>query len=194
MLCGLLQSGLLPASSSTSRSFAASRTSTCPSDSATGRPIRELVRVGPVEGRRGVMAAEARFIRLTIPARPEYITLGRLALTAIAGVHSVSDETLHDLKLALTEACTNSVQHAYQDGRVGTVEILYALEPDRLAVEVADQGPGFDVAEDGNGGDGDELSESGLGIAIIRALADEVEIGPRDDGGSRLRFVKLLTD
>src|SRR5436190_3101371 len=195
MLCGLLQSGLLPASSSTSRSFAASRTSTCPSDSATGRPIRELVRVGPVEGRRGVMAAEARFIRLTIPARPEYITLGRLALTAIAGVHSVSDETLHDLKLALTEACTNSVQHAYEDGREGTVEILYELEPDRLAVEVADQGPGFELLEQEAEADPEaELSESGLGIAIIRAIADEVEIGPRDSGGSRPRFVKLLPD
>jgi len=140
------------------------------------------------------MTEEGRSVRLTIPAKPEYITLGRLTLTALAGVRPVSDETLHDLKLALTEACTNSVQHAYQDGRAGTVEILYELEPDRLAVEVADQGAGFEVAEDWDGGDGDELSESGLGLAIIRALADEVEIGPRDDGGSRLRFVKLLTE
>src|SRR5438034_10533150 len=99
------------------------------------------------------MSDEGRSVRLTIPAKPEYITLGRLTLTALAGVHPVSDETLHDLKLALTEACTNSVQHAYQDGRVGTVEILYELEPDRLAVEVADQGPAFEVLErEGNGG------------------------------------------
>jgi len=137
------------------------------------------------------MAVEARHVRLTIPARPEYITLGRLALTAIAGVHPVSDETLHDLKLALTEACTNSVRHAYEDGRVGNVEIVYELEPDRLTVEVGDEGAGFELAdrpEDGNG----ELEEGGLGIAIIRALADEVEIGPRAEGGSRLRFVKFL--
>jgi len=139
------------------------------------------------------MSDEGRSVRLTIPAKPEYITLGRLTLTALAGVRPVSDETLHDLKLALTEACTNSVQHAYEEGREGTVEILYELEPDRLAVEVADQGPGFERLEQAGDGD-EELSESGLGIAIIRALADEVEIGPRDDGGSRLRFVKLLTD
>ena len=141
------------------------------------------------------MSEEGRSVRLTIPAKPEYITLGRLTLTALAGVRPVSDETLHDLKLALTEACTNSVQHAYQDGREGTVEILYELEPDRLAVEVADQGPGFELLEQEAQADVDaELSESGLGIAIIRAIADEVEIGPRDDGGSRLRFVKLLPD
>jgi serine/threonine-protein kinase RsbW len=137
------------------------------------------------------MDADARSVRLTIPARPEYITLGRLALTAIAGVRPVSDETLHDLKLALTEACTNSVRHAYEDGRVGTVEIVYELEPDRLVVEVGDEGAGFELDEHQEGGNGD-LEEGGLGIAIIRALADEVEIEPREEGGSRLRFVKFL--
>jgi serine/threonine-protein kinase RsbW len=139
------------------------------------------------------MSADGRSVRLIIPARPEYITLGRLALTAIAGVRPLSDETLHDLKLALTEACTNSVKHAYQEGGEGTVDILYELEPDRLAVEVGDAGGGFEPEASGEG-NGDELSEGGLGIAIIRALADEVEIAEREGGGSRLRFVKFLAD
>jgi serine/threonine-protein kinase RsbW len=139
------------------------------------------------------MSVEARSVRLTIPARPEYITLGRLALTAIAGVRPLSDETLHDLKLALTEACTNSVKHAYDEGREGTVDILYELQPDRLAVEVGDAGAGFEPRDSG-GGNGDELSEGGLGIQIIRALTDEVEIAEREGGGSRLRFVKFLAD
>jgi serine/threonine-protein kinase RsbW len=136
------------------------------------------------------MTEAGHSVRLTIPARPEYIGLGRLALTAIAGVRPVSDETLHDLKLALTEACTNSVRHAYVDGREGEVEILYELEADRLSVEVGDQGAGF---KPGAGSEHEELEEGGLGIAIIRAIADEVEIGPAN-GGSRLRFVKFLSD
>jgi serine/threonine-protein kinase RsbW len=137
------------------------------------------------------MSAEGRSVSLTIPARPEYITLGRLALTGIAGLRPLSDETLHDLKLALTEACTNSVRHAYQDGGEGTVEIVYQLEPDRLAVEVGDDGPGFEPGARLANGES-ELAEGGLGIAIIRALADEVEIADRSGGGSRLRFVKFL--
>jgi len=132
-------------------------------------------------------------VRLTIPAKAEYITLGRLALTAIARVRPLSDETLSDLKLALTEACTNSVRHAYREGRAGTVEIVYRIEPDRFIVEVTDDGQGFEARELGAGGNGD-LSEGGLGIAIIRAVADEVEIGGRESGGSRLRFVKFLGD
>ena len=137
------------------------------------------------------MSVEGRSVRLTIPARPEYITLGRLALTALAGVRPVSDEALHDLKLALTEACTNSVKHAYEEGGEGTVDILYELQPDRLAVEVGDAGAGFELQES-DGANGEELSEGGLGIAIIRAVTDEVEIEPREGGGSRLRFVKFL--
>ena len=139
------------------------------------------------------MNEAGRSVRLTIPAKPEYITLGRLALTAIAGVRPVSDETLYDLKLALTEACTNSVRHAYENGREGSVEIVYELQPDRLVIEVGDEGAGFEPLEGGNGHEG-ELEEGGLGIEIIRALADDVEIGAREEGGSRLRFVKLLPD
>jgi len=137
------------------------------------------------------MAADERSVRLTIPAKAEYITLGRLALTAISRVRRLSDETLSDLKLALTEACTNSVRHAYEEGRTGVVEIVYQLEPDRLVVEISDAGAGFkpeEVEAETNG----DLSEGGLGIAIIRAVADEVEIGERESGGSRLRFVKFL--
>lgn len=136
------------------------------------------------------MSEEGRSVRLTIPARPEYITLGRLALTAIARMRPLSDETLHDLKLALTEACTNSVKHAYQDG-TGSVDIVYELQGDRLAVEVGDAGSGFEARAEAADAAND-LAEGGLGIAIIRALTDEVEIGNREGGGSRLRFVKLL--
>jgi serine/threonine-protein kinase RsbW len=129
-------------------------------------------------------------VRLTIPARAEYITLCRLALTGIARVRDLSDEVVADLKLALTEACTNCILHAYPD-RPGKVEITYELRHDRLAVEVADDGPGFDYAN-GDGVDAD-LMEGGLGLAIIRALADEFELGEREGRpGSRLRFVKLL--
>ena len=133
-------------------------------------------------------------IRLTIPAKAEYITLGRLALTGIARLRPepLSPEVLGDLKLALTEACTNSVRHAYGDG-TGLVEIVYELHADRLVVEVTDSGEGFAPFEPHRATDGgEELAEGGLGIAIIDALADELEIGEAGGGGSRLRFVKHL--
>jgi serine/threonine-protein kinase RsbW len=136
---------------------------------------------------------DGRTVRLTIPARPEYIALCRLALMGMSRLHPLSEEVMEDLKLALTEACTNSVRHAYaerpQNG--GMVEICYELHPDRLEIEVVDEGGGFDP---NRALAADSLSEGGLGISIIRAIADDVEIGPRPGGkGSRLRFVKTLT-
>jgi serine/threonine-protein kinase RsbW len=86
-------------------------------------------------------------VHLRIPARAEYITLGRLALTGLSRLRELSDETLADLKLALTEACSNSVRHAYRDGRTGVVDIDYDLQSDRLTIEVSDDGPGFDYVE-----------------------------------------------
>lgn len=133
-----------------------------------------------------------RTVRLTIPAKPEYITLSRLALSGLSRVRPLSDETLADLKLALTEACSNSVRHAYgEDG--GHVAISFELLEDRLIVEVVDDGSGFEPEAAGGNGHETELTEGGLGIAIIRSIADEVEISGGADGrGSRLRFTKLL--
>ena len=136
---------------------------------------------------------DGRTVRLTIPARPEYIALCRLALMGVSRLRALPEELVDDLKLALTEACTNSVRHAYGDrANGGHVEIVYELHPDRLEIEVTDDGHGFDPESPPRGPD--SLAEGGLGIAIIRAIADEVEIGPQADGkGSRLRFTKTLT-
>ncbi len=140
--------------------------------------------------REAASVAMGQPVRLTIPARAEYIGLTRLALIGLSRVREFPEDLLADLKLAITEACSNCVRHAYPDG-AGTVEIVYELRPDRLVVEVADDGAGFDPS--GPGEAGDELSEGGLGIAIIRAIADGLEIGPTRTGrGSRLRFEKLF--
>jgi len=131
-----------------------------------------------------------RTVVLRIPARAEYITLCRLALTGLAQLRGIGDDTMADLKLALTEAVSNSVRHAYAPAGDGHVEITYCLRREAVVIEVVDDGAGFDPDEapSFNGG---ELSEGGLGIAIIRTIADELEIESKPGTrGSRLRFVK----
>jgi serine/threonine-protein kinase RsbW len=134
-----------------------------------------------------------RLVELRIPAKAEYITLCRLALTGLGQLRGIADDTMADLKLALTEAVSNSVRHAYGPSGDGNVDVRYELHPDRLGIEVIDDGEGFDPDAPDDGVPGDELSEGGLGIAIIKSIADEFELetspGTR---GSRLRFVKNL--
>src|SRR5580765_6693472 len=134
---------------------------------------------------------DRRVVRLTIPARAEYILLCRLALTGLAHLRPISDELVADLKLALTEATSNSVRHAYGETE-GTVEISYELTGDLLSIEVSDDGEGFDPADDADLGDLEHLNEGGLGIAIIRSIADEFALTRGPGGrGSRLRFAKV---
>ncbi len=135
-----------------------------------------------------------QIVRLTIPAKAEYISLVRLALSGLSQTRELPDETIGDLKLAVTEACSNSVRHAYQDGAEGSVEVIYELHHDRLVVEVSDNGGGFSVTELAREPEA-SLTEGGLGISIIRELSDELEVGPGTDGqGSRLRLVKFIQE
>jgi serine/threonine-protein kinase RsbW len=143
-----------------------------------------------VERESSVSSERGGVVALTIPARPEYVALCRLALTGIARTRALAPELVADLKLALTEACSNSVRHAYEEGREGVVDVRYELGDDRISVEVTDDGSGFDPAVLKRAQE--ELDEGGLGIAIIRAVTDELEIGVRPEGGSRLRFTKFL--
>jgi serine/threonine-protein kinase RsbW len=132
-----------------------------------------------------------RTVRLRIPARAEYVALARLALSGLAEVASLPDELVADLKLALTEAVSNSVRHAYGEGG-GFVSVAYELGHDSLAVEVVDDGEGFDP-ERPPALEGEELTEGGLGIAIIRTIADDFELVSQPGvRGSRLRFAKRL--
>jgi serine/threonine-protein kinase RsbW len=133
-----------------------------------------------------------RSVHLRIPAKAEYITLCRLALTGLAQLRPIPDDTMADLKLALTEAVSNSVRHAYGEDGDGHVDVTYELRPDAIGIQVVDDGEGFDP-EEAPSFEGEELSEGGLGIAIIRTIADVFEIDSSPGArGSRLRFVKTL--
>jgi serine/threonine-protein kinase RsbW len=87
---------------------------------------------------------------------------------------------------------SNSVRHAYGANGDGHVDVTYELRPDAIGIQVVDDGEGFDPDE-APSFEGEELSEGGLGIAIIKTIADEFELDSSPGSrGSRLRFVKQL--
>ena len=129
-------------------------------------------------------------VTLSIPARTEYLILARLALAGIARGVEIDQATLADLKLAVTEACGNAVQHA-QPGDGGVVTVRFMVSDDAIEIMVEDDGPGMDAQPVDAMPDG-ELSESGMGLAIIHALVDRVEIGPGKSGrGTVVRMRRL---
>src|SRR4026209_2035104 len=128
-------------------------------------------------------------VTLTFPAKPDYLLLARLALSGIGRTAPVSDETLADLKLAIPEACGNSVRHAYPDGS-GDVCVAYSLGPDSIELVVEDQGTGVEA---GSVDAPTSSGESGMGMSIIRAVVDDFEVRPGADGkGPGVRVAKLF--
>lgn len=133
-------------------------------------------------------------VTLVIPAKTEYLVLSRLALAGIAREVPMSETVLADLKLAVTEACGNAVRHA-RPSEGGVVRVRYVVAGESIEIEVEDDGPGIPVAVPANAAtiDADELSEGGMGLAIIRAIVDELEINDRLDGpGTVVRMRKRL--
>jgi len=124
----------------------------------------------------------ADVIELTLPARVEYISVARLTVSGIANRMGLSFDEIEDLKLAVGEACTNAVQHAY-GGENGTLSITCEVYPDRIVIQVADKGKGFDYGAIKERMrpinphlDVDHIPEGGLGLYLIHALMDEVEV------------------
>jgi serine/threonine-protein kinase RsbW len=131
----------------------------------------------------------ANMVSLVIPAKAEYLLFCRLALVGLAQTRSMDAETLADLKLAVTEACSNAIRHAYEDGD-GTVSVRFTLEDDSIAIEVEDRGDGFEprVARPFS-----PDTESGMGLAIIEAVTDELTFSTGADGrGSLVAFRKRV--
>lgn len=134
-------------------------------------------------------------VRLRFPARPEYLLLARLALSGIARELPVDDEVVADLKLALTEACGNAVRHGYVDGD-GDVDVVFAIDDERIAMTVEDRGDGIRPADtpDVRSLVASGQAEGGMGMSIIRAIVDELDVGSGADGrGTVVRMVKYLT-
>ena len=131
-------------------------------------------------------------VTLTMPAKTEYLILARLALAGIAREVAMSESVLADLKLAVTEACGNVARHAYPTDP-GVVRVRFESTESSIEIAVEDDGTGS-VAAGWNGRkDVSVPLEEGMGLAIIRAVVDELEIVPRGDAaGTVVRMRKSL--
>jgi anti-sigma regulatory factor (Ser/Thr protein kinase) len=120
-------------------------------------------------------------VRLTLPARPENVGVIRHVLGAFAESLQLPAELVADMRLAVTEACTNVVRHAYHDGETGPIDVVIRPGQDRLELIVSDRGRGIGPSPDVDG--------PGLGLPLIAALSDTLDIQRGPSRGSRLSMV-----
>jgi serine/threonine-protein kinase RsbW len=126
---------------------------------------------------------EAHDLELTLPARAENVAVARHAIGGLGDVLEVADQTLADVKLAVTEACTNVVVHAY-GGAEGPMALRASVEGRTLRITVADRGRGILPRADSPG--------LGLGLPLIATLAESLELGTSDGEETEVRMTFRL--
>lgn len=144
-------------------------------------------------------ADDVEVVRLEVPADPEHLALVRMVVATTARLDPLFDEErIEDLRIIVSEAATNAIEAASAAGGdpAPTVVVECRLGPTHLEVVVRDSGSGFDpgaVTVVPPASDPERLRyERGLGLPLIRALADEVDIASGPEG-TTVR-VALLSD
>jgi anti-sigma regulatory factor (Ser/Thr protein kinase) len=115
----------------------------------------------------------------TYPAVPRSVPVLRRALAAVAAEADASEDQVNAVRLAVSEAVTNVVLHAYRDGS-GPVHVSADLAGSELWVLIADDGCGLRPGADSAG--------LGMGLAVIADLTDDVTIVSRSSGGVEVRM------
>lgn len=132
-------------------------------------------------------------VEVEFPPRPEYVRVARHVLAALGRMGNLSPEVVEDVKLAVSEACTNAVTVTARAGRGEPVKVSASLDGERIHLRVEDRGVGGDpewsrVASDVP--DSLDFSfERGLSLPLLQGLVDELEITPREGGGNVVRMV-----
>ena len=136
-------------------------------------------------------ATDIKVVKLTIPCLSEYVGVARLAISGIAARMEFPVEDVEDIKIAISEACTNCVQYAYEDPASNVIDISCTIYSTKLVVEVKDTGKGFDysIVEKKENKPSSEFN-LGLGLTFIKNLMDDMSVDSHIGQGTTVTIVK----
>jgi serine/threonine-protein kinase RsbW len=134
-----------------------------------------------------VSASDAPAVLLRMPALPDAVGVARQALTGACEALGLGARATGDVRLAVSEACTNVVAHAYRDrDEPGELEVAVLLDPGELTVIVRDRGTGIAPRIEGGG--------LGLGLPLIAALTRRAEISEHSGGGTEVTMTFVTVE
>ncbi|NLY77135.1 MAG: histidine kinase [Tissierellia bacterium] len=113
--------------------------------------------------------------RLTIPGKPDYISVARLTSSAIASKIGFSLEEIEDIKVSLSEACVNALK------RVDQINIEFLVDDTKFSVLVENVSSSCD-------GNEEVVRELEMGILIMESLMDEVNFNSK--GVELIKYIK----
>jgi serine/threonine-protein kinase RsbW len=129
-------------------------------------------------------------LRLLLPNEERSVPVVRKVLSHALGVLGVERSCVDDIELAISEACTNVLDHA---GKHDAYAVLAGVDGDLCVVEVCDAGGGFDEPPAAPEGElVDPNAEQGRGIQLMRALVDKLDFSVCEERGTVVRLEKKL--
>ncbi|GIP24403.1 MULTISPECIES: anti-sigma B factor RsbW [Paenibacillus] len=143
------------------------------------------------------MKDEVQRVILHLPATADYVDIVRLNLYGIASKMGFSYEDIEDMKVAVSEACNNSVLYAYKQ-EDGTVEVTFEIKPDSLSITVKDEGESFDAWDKKDDRatlhdkDLEDAQIGGLGFYLMQALMDDVSVVSEAGKGTKVVLIRNL--
>jgi len=133
--------------------------------------------------------------QLKIPSQTDNLELIRNFVTGIARKVGFDDEEVSKIELAVDEACTNVIEHAYQNDKNQDIDVAVKLDYQKFTIVITDRGRSFDINDvelpDMNSYLA-ELRVGGLGIYLMKTLMDEVDYVVRPDGKNEVTMVKYF--
>ena len=129
-------------------------------------------------------------LKLNIPGKAEYVGVARMTAAAFASSLGFDIDAVEDIRLAVGEACNNVVDHNSENGAI-EYEIQMENQGEALVITVKDKGNGYDPSEYKEP-DMENPREEGLGLIIIKAMMDEVEIHSEVGVGTNITMKKLM--
>jgi anti-sigma regulatory factor (Ser/Thr protein kinase) len=128
-------------------------------------------------------------ITMSAPASPSLVPIVRSAVSTVAALMGFSEDDAYGIKVAVSEAVANAVEHGSPRGPVDTVECHCVAADEGLVVEVRDEGGGFAPRAPQSL---DSLDPRGRGLFFIEHFMDEVSFEPASPG-TRIRMVKRVS-
>ncbi len=127
-------------------------------------------------------------IKFTIPGKPVYVKMVRVAIASVAANVGFSVEAIEDIKVSVSEACKNVTCHGHEG--FSTVYTV-TCEPDEegITIVIVDEVGTYEITKDSKPcancpGEGD------LSMFVIESLMDEVELKKDEKGNKSIRMVK----
>jgi len=141
------------------------------------------------------LKASEKHYELKIPSQTDNLELIREFVSRLSAKVGFNEEDVDKIRIAVDEACTNVIKHAYEKEGEDHIGIIIKIDYQKLTIMITDRGKGFDLEEIEMPQMNEYLAElrvGGLGIYLMKALMDEVDYKSLPGVGNEVRMIKYL--